>query len=113
LPPTRPTGTSAIFVGRWVDRYGSRGVTTMGSCLGVTLLVLWPRVTTPVAFYLIWGGLGIVSAMVVDRFGTKAFGQINGVIAFLLPPDDYGDPQTGQRRSRHRTHGHPTRAHSS
>jgi MFS family permease len=58
------SGVSAIFIGRWVDRYGARGIMTMGSCLGVILLVLWSRVTTPVAFYLIWGGLGIVSAMV-------------------------------------------------
>ena len=28
------SGISAILVGRWVDRYGSRVVMTIGSCLG-------------------------------------------------------------------------------
>ncbi len=58
------SGVSAIFIGRWVDRFGSRGVMTLGSCLGVALLVLWSRVATPLEFYLIWAGLGVASAMV-------------------------------------------------
>jgi MFS family permease len=57
------SGISAIVVGRWVDRYGSRVVMTIGSCLGVVMLVLWSRVTNPIEFYLIWVGLGIASAM--------------------------------------------------
>lgn len=58
------SGVSAIFIGRWVDRFGSRGVMPLGSCLGVALLVLWSRVATPLEFYLIWAGLGAASAMV-------------------------------------------------
>jgi MFS family permease len=57
------SGISAIVVGRWVDRYGSRVVMTIGSCLGVAMLVLWSRVSNPIEFYLIWVGLGIASAM--------------------------------------------------
>jgi MFS family permease len=57
-------GISAVPVGRLVDRYGSRGVMTVGSCLGVAMLVLWSRVTSPIEFYLLWAGLGVASAMV-------------------------------------------------
>ena len=57
------SGISAIIVGRWVDRYGSRVVMTIGSCLGAVLLLLWSHVTTPIEFYLIWAGLGVASAM--------------------------------------------------
>jgi MFS family permease len=57
------SGISAVVVGRWVDRYGSRVVMTIGSCLGVAMLLLWSRVSNPIAFYLIWVGLGIASAM--------------------------------------------------
>jgi MFS family permease len=57
------SGVSAVVVGRWVDRYGSRVVMTIGSCLGVAMLILWSRVSNPIEFYLIWVGLGIASAM--------------------------------------------------
>jgi MFS family permease len=57
------SGISAVLVGRWVDRYGSRVVMSIGSCLGVALLLLWSRVATPLEFYLIWAGLGVMSAM--------------------------------------------------
>src|SRR5215469_7723773 len=57
------SGISAVVVGRWVDRYGSRVVMTIGSCLGVAMLLLWSRVSSPIEFYLIWVGLGIASAM--------------------------------------------------
>jgi MFS family permease len=57
------SGISAIVVGRWVDRYGSRVVMTIGSCLGVAMLLLWSRVSNPIEFYGIWVVLGIASAM--------------------------------------------------
>ncbi len=57
------SGISAIVVGRLVDRYGSRVVMSIGSCLGAVLLLLWSRVTSPIEFYLIWAGLGVASAM--------------------------------------------------
>ncbi|HEV8189870.1 MAG TPA: MFS transporter [Ktedonobacterales bacterium] len=57
------SGISAIFVGRWLDRFGARVVMSIGSCLGVILVLLWSRVTAPLELYLIWAGLGVASAM--------------------------------------------------
>jgi sugar phosphate permease len=48
------SGISAVVVGRWLDRSGSRVVMSIGSCLGAVLLLLWARVTTPLELYLIW-----------------------------------------------------------
>jgi MFS family permease len=36
---------------------------SIGSCLGVVLVLLWSRVTAPLELYLIWAGLGVASAM--------------------------------------------------
>jgi MFS family permease len=57
------SGISAIVVGRWLDQFGSRVVMSIGSCIGVVLLLLWSRVTAPLEFYLIWAGLGVASSM--------------------------------------------------
>lgn len=57
------SGINAVVVGHWVDQYGSRVVMTIGSCLGVAMLLLWSQVTNPIEFYGIWVGLGIASAM--------------------------------------------------
>lgn len=59
------SGISAIIVGRWLDQFGSRVVMSIGSCIGVVLLLLWSRVTVPVEFYLIWAGLGVASSMLI------------------------------------------------
>jgi MFS family permease len=57
-------GISAVFVGRWIDRFGARLVMTSGSVIAVIMLVLWSQVSNPVEFYSIWGGLGVASSMV-------------------------------------------------
>jgi MFS family permease len=67
------SGISAIVVGRWLDRSGSRVVMSLGSCLGVVLLLLWSQVTTPLELYLVWAGLGVATAMV---FYEPAFAAI-------------------------------------
>ena len=59
------SGISAIVVGRWLDRSGSRVVMSIGSCLGVILLLLWSQVTTPLELYLVWAGLGVATARVL------------------------------------------------
>jgi MFS family permease len=67
------SGISAIVVGRWLDRSGSRLVMSVGSCLGVVLLLLWSQVTTPLELYLVWAGLGVATAMV---FYEPAFAAV-------------------------------------
>jgi MFS family permease len=67
------SGISAIVVGRWLDRSGSRVVMSLGSCLGVILLLLWSQVSTPLELYLVWAGLGVATAMV---FYEPAFAAV-------------------------------------
>jgi MFS family permease len=67
------SGVSAIVVGRWLDRSGSRVVMSIGSCLGAVLLLLWAQVTTPLELYLVWAGLGVATAMV---FYEPAFAAV-------------------------------------
>lgn len=56
------SGLSAPIVGRWIDRRGPRALMTVGSLLGVLLLLAWSRVDHLVAYYLIWAGLGFAMA---------------------------------------------------
>lgn len=67
------SGIAAIPVGRWVDRYGTRAVMTVGSCLAVLLVLGWARVSTVVGFYAVWAGIGLVTALV---FYEPAFAAI-------------------------------------
>jgi MFS family permease len=55
-------GAAAIPVGRWIDRHGGRGITTLGAALGAALLVAWAYVTDPLVFVLIWIGIGLAQA---------------------------------------------------
>jgi MFS family permease len=50
-------------VGHWLDRAGPRVPMTLGSVLGMLLLVAWARVESLPAFYLIWAGLGVALAL--------------------------------------------------
>lgn len=55
--------------------------------LGILFVATMPWHVTLFAFFFgagFGGSYPARSAMVAERFGTKAFGQINGVIAFLL-----------------------------
>lgn len=58
-------GVAAIPIGRWVDRHGARGLMTLGSTLGVLLVLLWSLVDNLAAFYAIQAAVGLVSAMVL------------------------------------------------
>lgn len=53
---------AALPVGRWIDRHGARALMTLGSCLGVVLLVLWSRVQSLPALYGVWGAMGLALA---------------------------------------------------
>ena len=57
-------GGTAIPLGRWIDRRGSRGVMTVGSMLATALLVAWSRVHTLAAFYVVWALIGVATAAV-------------------------------------------------
>lgn len=58
-------GVAAVPVGRWLDRHGARALMTVGSVAGVGLVVAWSRVHTVGGLYLVFAGIGVVSAAVL------------------------------------------------
>jgi sugar phosphate permease len=56
------SGLAAPLVGHWLDRHGPRGLMTIGSTAGTTLLLVWASVENLLAFYLVWVGLGLSMA---------------------------------------------------
>lgn len=58
-------GLSAIPVGRFVDKHGSRLVMTFGSSLGVLLVLAWSFVQNLSVFYIIMVGLGLTMSTVL------------------------------------------------
>lgn len=58
-------GLAAVPIGRRVDRYGARGVMTIGSLAAAILLVAWSQVHSLAAFYALWALLGVASAAVL------------------------------------------------
>jgi sugar phosphate permease len=56
------SGLSAPLVGVWLDRHGPRAIMTVGSILGVLMVLAWSRVDSTLAFYLIWFGIGLAMA---------------------------------------------------
>lgn len=59
------TGVAAVPAGRWLDRHGARGLMTAGSVAAVLLVVAWSRVHTVAGLYLVFAGIGVVSAAVL------------------------------------------------
>lgn len=59
------SGVVAIPLGRWVDRHGARAVMTVGSALATVVLLLWSRVESLAAFYLLALALGVAMAAVL------------------------------------------------
>ena len=59
------TGVAAVPVGRWLDRHGARGLMTVGSIAAVLLVLAWSRVQTVAGLYLVFAGIGLVSAAVL------------------------------------------------
>ena len=66
-------GATAIPVGRWIDRHGSRAAMTWSAAVASLLVWAWSQVQSPIAFYLIWIGLGASSA---GLFYEPAFATI-------------------------------------
>jgi sugar phosphate permease len=56
------SGLAAPFVGRWLDCRGPRALMTVGSALGVLLVLAWSRVGSLPLYYLIWAGIGLAMA---------------------------------------------------
>lgn len=59
------SGMAGVPVGRWLDRYGPRGLMTVGSIAATGFVLAWGTVTSLSAFYLIWTGIGITMATVL------------------------------------------------
>ena len=59
------SGVAGVPVGRWLDRYGPRGLMTVGSLAATGLVLAWSAVKNLTAFYLIWAGIGITMATVL------------------------------------------------
>ena len=55
----------AVPAGRLVDRGRARVMMTLGSCAGTLFLVLWARVESLHALYLVWAGIGLTMATVL------------------------------------------------
>lgn len=56
------SGLVAMPAGRWVDKRGARGLMTLGSTLGVLLMIAWSFANSLSFFYLIQGAIGLVMA---------------------------------------------------
>lgn len=56
-------GLVSPWLGRVVDRYGARGVMSLGSVLAALLVFAWSRVSSLTGLYLVWAGLGVTMAM--------------------------------------------------
>lgn len=59
------SGITAVPVGRWLDRYGARGLMTLGSCLATLAIIGWAQVQTLIGFYAIWATIGVINAMIL------------------------------------------------
>lgn len=59
------SGITAVPVGRWLDRYGARGLMTLGSCLATLAIMGWAQVQTLIGFYAIWATIGVINAMIL------------------------------------------------
>lgn len=56
------SGVLAPAIGRYIDHHGARGVMTIGSILGVALVLVWSGIDTLPGFYVLWIGMGVALA---------------------------------------------------
>jgi MFS family permease len=56
---------TALLVGRWLDRHGTRLLMSVGSCVTFLLILAWANVENLTLFYLIWIGIGMAMAAVL------------------------------------------------
>jgi hypothetical protein len=72
------SGLVAAPVGRWLDRWGPRGVMTVGAVAATGLLVAWSRADSLVVLALVWAGIGVCHALVLYE---PAFAAVTGWFA--------------------------------
>lgn len=56
------SGIAGVLVGRWLDDHGARLLMTVGSVLGVVLVLAWSQVRDLTGFYAIWLAMGLAFA---------------------------------------------------
>ncbi|GAB3278733.1 MFS transporter [Actinocorallia lasiicapitis] len=56
---------ASVPAGRILDRHGGRALMTLGSIAGTALVAAWSQVQNTVQLYLVFAGIGLVSAMVL------------------------------------------------
>ena len=59
------SGLMAVPVGFWLDRYGPRGLMTVGSIAATLLFYAYARVESLWALYLVWTAMGVTMAMIL------------------------------------------------
>ena len=59
------TGLAGVPAGRWLDRHGARALMTAGAVGAVVVVLAWSRVQTLPQLYLVFAGVGLVSAAVL------------------------------------------------
>jgi predicted MFS family arabinose efflux permease len=82
------TGLASIPCGWWMDRYGPHLVMTAGAALGAACLFWWSAVSTPLAFYLAFVGIGLATAATVQdlpyAIASANIGDYRRAIASIL-----------------------------
>lgn len=63
---------AALPVGRWIDRFGSRALMTVGSCAVTALMFAWSRVESLAGLYVVWVlmGLALATTLYEPAFAT-------------------------------------------
>ncbi len=58
-------GVAALPIGRLLDRFGARGIMTLGSAAATLLVLGWSQVRSLSMLYLVWVGLGLTMAAIL------------------------------------------------
>ena len=59
------SGLASVPVGHLVDRYGGRGLLSLGSLLAGGLLLAWSQIQSLTGLYLVWLGMGVAISAVL------------------------------------------------
>ncbi len=59
------TGVAGVWVGRWLDARGPRGLMTAGAAVSALLVAAWSQVHTGWQLYLVFAGIGLARATVL------------------------------------------------
>ena len=79
------TGLASIPCGWWMDRFGPHLVMTAGALLGAASLLLWSTVSTPLAFYLVFVGIGLATAATVQDLPSPSLRRTSPITAAPSP----------------------------